>query len=356
MSQNANNNSRSKARRVTIFDVARESEVSYSTVSRVLNGYEFVKEDTRKRVLETAERLGYVVNTQARSLAGGSSQIIGLLVPGLENGYIGEVVRGIDHELAQADYDVVLYTTHRRPGKLSAYIQKESAYANTIANGMSDGLLLLVPLMPTSYLDSLRERNFPYVLIDQSDSTGQSWTVESTNWQGAYDATRYLIELGHQQIGFITGMMAIHSAIDRLEGYKSALKDHLLPYEEELVAEGDFWQASGYSGTLKFLDLAQPPSAIFASNDLEAYGAMEAIRERGLRIPEDISVIGFDDIPESSITYPKLTTVRQPLEQMGRMAARLLLEQIQNPDAQPRRLTLATQLIVRDSCQAIERG
>ncbi len=328
----------------TIIDVARESGVSYSTVSRVLNGYEFVKPTTRERVLQAAEKLGYVPNQQARSLAGGRSNLIGILVPGLDNAYISEIIRGIDEELAKSDYSLILYTTRRHHGR-------ESSYVATIMNGAADGLLLVVPLVSPNYLDALREQNFPYVLIDQSDTTGKSSFVNATNWQGAYDATQYLIKLGHQRIGFITGLMGLNSGVDRLEGYRAALSDGGLPIHSELIAEGDFWERGGYTATQKLLDLPQPPTAIFASNDLSAFGAMEAIRQCGLRIPEDISVMGFDNVPQASIVHPKLTTMHQPLEQMGQVAVKMLLEHIGNPERAPYRVTLATQLVVRDSCQ-----
>jgi LacI family transcriptional regulator len=331
-----------KTRPVTIIDVARDSGVSYSTVSRVLSGFEFVKEETRQRVLDAAHRLGYVVNIGARSLAGGKSQIIGLLVPGLDNGYIGEISRGIDEELARVNYDLMLYTTHRQRGK-------ESLHVRAIANGLTDGLLLIVPLA-TDYLPALQEQKFPYVLIDQGDLNNQSATVDATNWQGAYDATSYLIRLGHRRIGMITGLMLISSAVQRYEGYKAALAAHQIAFDPALVAQGDFWQPRGYQATLELLSRAAPPTAIFASNDLSAFGAMEAIREQGLRIPEDVSLVGFDDVPQASLVHPKLTTVRQPLDQMGRQAVRMLLEQIETPDCPPRRISLETQLIVRDSC------
>jgi LacI family transcriptional regulator len=345
-------NSSKKTRNITIMDVAREAGVSDATVSRVLSGYEFVKDSTRHRVLEAVERLGYVANLQARSLAGGRTQIIGLLVPNLDINYVGTIVRGIDQELDRADYDLMLYTTHR-------HRNKESIYVSTIANGLTEGLLLLVPLVPTAYLDALRERNFPYVLIDQADTTEQSNVVDATNWQGAYEATRYLHELGHERILFITGLLDVRSAVERLAGYKAALADCDLPLQDELIIEGDFWQLPSYEATKTFLQKVRPlPTAIFASNDLSAFGAMDAIREAGLRIPEDISVVGFDDIPQASIVYPKLTTVRQPLEQMGRVAVKMLLEQIENPSHPPRRVTLATQLVIRDSCapRQTERG
>lgn len=337
-------NSPKKKRGVTIMDVARASGVSYATVSRVLSGYEFVKESTRSRVVEAVEHLGYVANLQARSLAGGRSQIIGLLVPNLDNSYVGTIARGIDQALERANYDLMLYTTHRHPGK-------ESIYVSAIANGLTEGLLLVTPLVPMTYLDALREQNFPYVLIDQVDAAEDSSVVEATNWQGAYEATRYLIQLGHTRIAFIKGALAVRSAVDRLRGYKAALADCDIPIKEELVIEGDFLQRTGYETTKRLLqNVDPPPTAIFASNDLSAFGAMEAIREAGLRIPEDISIIGFDDIPQASLVYPKLTTVHQPLEQMGRVAVKMLLERIEDRSHPPQRVTLATQFVIRDSC------
>jgi LacI family transcriptional regulator len=338
-----------KPPKITILDVARESGVSYSTVSRALSGFSFVKEATREKVLQAAARLGYVTNVQASSLAGGKTRIIGLLVPGLDNGYIGEIVSGIDEEIAKVNYDLMLFTTRRRTGR-------EALYVNAISNGLSDGMILIVPLLDPEYLAALRAHDFPYVLIDQADPSNLSDTIEATNWQGAYDATKYLIELGHRRIGFIKGFRAIHSAVDRFEGYKAALTDYDIPFDETLVAEGDFFNPSGYAAAQTFLQLNPRPTAIFSSNDLMALGVMQALGEQGIRIPQDMSLMGFDDIPQAAMVHPKLTTIRQPLDQMGRVAVRLLLEQIENaghPDRTARRVTLATHLIERESCQAI---
>jgi LacI family transcriptional regulator len=339
-----------KPPKVTILDVARESGVSYSTVSRALNDFSYVKEETREKVLAAAAKLGYVTNIQASSLAGGKTRIIGLLVPGLDNGYIGEIVRGIDEEIAKINYDLMLYTTRRRVGR-------EALYVNAISNGLSDGMILIVPLLEPEYLEALQSHEFPYVLVDQSDPSHCSDAIDATNWQGAYDATKYLINLGHRRIGFITGLREIQSAVDRFEGYKAALTEYNIAFDDTLVAEGDFFNASGYEAGQKLLQLKPHPTAIFASNDLMAFGAMQAIGEQGLRIPHDISLIGFDDIPQASMVHPQLTTVRQPLDQMGRVAVRLLLEQIENlgnPERAVRRVTLATHLIKRESCQSID--
>jgi LacI family transcriptional regulator len=339
-----NNNPPKKKRGVTIKDVARASGVSYATVSRVLTGFEFVKETTRQRVMEAVENSGYVANLHARSLVGGRSQIIGLLVPNLDNGYVGTIMQGIDKALAHANYDLMLYTSHRHPGK-------ESFYVSAITNGLTDGLLLVAPLVPATYIEALRDQDFPYVLIDQADATESSSVVEATNWQGAYEATQYLIQLGHTRIAFIKGSPAVRSAADRLQGYKAALADYGISALEELVIEGDFQQQTGYESAKRLLQNLQPlPTAIFASNDLSAFGAMDAAREYGLRIPEDISIVGFDDIPQASSVYPKLTTVHQPLEQMGQVAAKMLLERIKDQSKGPQRIALATELIIRDSC------
>ncbi|CAG1014604.1 partial putative HTH-type transcriptional repressor ExuR, partial [Anaerolineae bacterium] len=171
--------------------------------------------------------------------------------------------------------------------------------------------------------------------------------------EASYALTRRCLELclaHRQRIGIITGLMEITSAGERLEGYKSALTDHNIAFDPDLVAIGDFWQPSAYQAALDLMSLKNPPTAIFASNDLSAFGAMEAVRESGLRIPEDVSIIGFDDVPQAALVHPKLTTVRQPLDQIGRVAVRMLLEQIDNPGHPPRRVTLATRLVVRDSC------
>ena len=345
---NNEKNSPKKKQRATIDDVARASRVSNATVSRVLSGYEFVRETTRNRVMEAVEHLGYVANLQARSLAGGRSRIIGLLVPNLDNSYVGTITQGIDRELARAGCDVILYTSHRHPGN-------ESLYVSAIANGLTEGLLLVAPLAPTTYMDVLREQNFPYVLIDQADATKNSNVVEATNWQGAYEATHYLSQLGHTRIAFVTGALAVRSAIDRLHGYKAALVDCNIPIREELIIEGDYQQQTGYEITKGLLQSAKPlPTAIFASNDLSAFGAMDAAREYGLRIPDDISIIGFDDVPQAPFVYPKLTTVRQPLELMGQVAVKILLEQIEDPSRLPQRVALATQLVIRDSCGCID--
>lgn len=329
--------------KTTIVDVAAKAGVSFGTVSRVINNDVHVRPATRERVLQAMEQLGFVANRQARSLAGGKSGAIGLLVPDLGTGYIGEIIRGIDAELTLQELDLILYTTHRTASK-------EANYVANLAQGMVDGLLVVLPRNPADYVGTLTQRNFPFVLIDHQGTGKECPAVGATNWQGAFDATEHLLKLGHRRIGFITGSMDLGCAQDRLAGYRAALRTHHVPYTEELVYEGTFFQPDGFTGALALLDGPEPPTAIFASNDVMAMGAMDAIRQRGLRIPDDIAVLGFDDIPQAELVRPALTTIQQPLEKMGRVATQMLLDLLEAPESKIQRIELPTKLIIRDSC------
>lgn len=331
--------------RTTMEDVARAAEVSYATVSRVVNGKGYVSAETRDRVTAAIAETGYVVNRQARGLAGGRSQVVGLVVPDLDTSYIGEIIRGIDEELAAASYDLTLYTTHHRK-------HRESVFVTTLTSGLADGLLLVLPSDPAAYIDSFVRRGFPYVLIDHGGIEARGPSVGATNRQGARDAVAYLIGLGHRRIGCVTGNLAIGSGAERLEGYRAALAANGLPDDPALVREGDFHQPLGYDRTRELLALPDPPTAIFAGNDVSAFGVMEAVRDAGLSIGTDISIVGFDDIPAASSVHPPLTTVRQPLREMGALATRMLLAAIDDPSRPVEHIDLPTELVIRASCRS----
>jgi LacI family transcriptional regulator len=334
------------AERVTIIDVAKEANVSFSTVSRVVSGKGYVSAETRERVMQAMTRTGYIVNRQARALAGGRHQVIGLLVPDLDTSYVGEILRGIDEELAANAYDLMLYTTHRRK-------TRESIFVASLTQGMTDGLLMILPVDPGAYLDSIRRREFPYVLIDHGGQDEQGPSVGATNRLGAIEAVSHLVALGHRRIGFITGNQEMGCSRDRLVGYREAIASAGLPSDDSLVREGNFHQPLAYERTRELLALPEPPTAIFAANDVSAYGVMDAVRDAGLRIPEHVSVIGFDDIPGAESTNPPLTTIRQPLREMGRLATRMLFELITEPQREVKRVELPTELIARGTCRPI---
>ncbi len=337
------------ARDITIFDVAEQAGVSYSTVSRVLNNKSNVNARTRERVLQVMAQLGYVGNAPARSLARGSSHVVGLLVDHLNSEYMGEIIRGIDEELEMHHYNLMLYTTHRQK-------TKEAAYVTKLTHNFADGLILIVPRNENAYLETLQQRKFPYVLIDYQGYNRHVPSIITTNRKGGYDATSYLLESGHRRIGFITGEMTYGCAMERLAGYRSALEDHGVPFDPQLVSEGTFLRPQGYCCARQLLSLPEPPTALFVSNDVMAFGAMDAAHERGLHIPNDLSIIGFDDIPQAAHVRPALSTVHQPLEEMGRSAATLLLKYIANPLAEIERVELSTRLVIRESSQDLRTG
>ena len=328
---------------VTIVDVAREASVSSSTVSRVLNNYPHISIDKRERVVAAMNRLGFVANPVARSLAGGQTQMIGLVVIDLLTEYVAQILQGIDEELAASQYDLTVYTTHQRRAK-------ETHHIHSLTQGLVDGLLLILPLDPGAYSDTLHRNQFPYVVIDHQGFDSYSSTVVATNFRGAREATEYLLRLGHRRIGFIAGNTQTSSAFERLEGYRAALAAFDVTFDPEMVEVGNFVQPTGSTAAHKLLDHPNPPTAFFATNDLTAFGAMEAIRSRGFSIPDDFSVVGFDDVPRASYVYPPLTTVRQPLVEMGRTAVRLLMKHIEAPERPVERIVLDTELIVRATC------
>ncbi len=331
---------------VTIFDVAERAGVSYSTVSRVVNNYAHVKPTTRTKVQTAMDELGYVANLKARSLAGGRSQIIGILTYDLDTNYNVEVVRGIDEEVSTRDYDMILSTTHHRQ-------QKEASHVAKLAQGLVDGLLIVLPSNLDAYVATLKKQGFPFVLIDHEGMPDEgNGSIQATNDQGGYDATRHLLDLGHRRIGIVTGPFseptAVSSAVGRLAGYRDALLDAGIVYDPDLVYEGDFLYESGRNGVQRLLALAHPPTAIFACSDETAFGVMAGARLHGLDVPGDLSVIGFDDIPEAAYRNPALTTIRQPLREMGRLAARMLIEHLEGKEGEPlTRIELPTNLVIR---------
>ncbi|MFK7801174.1 MAG: LacI family DNA-binding transcriptional regulator [Anaerolineae bacterium] len=327
---------------VTIMDVAKHAGVSFSTVSRVVNNYQFIKPATREKVQQAMDELGYVANLKARSLAGGRSNVIGLLVFDLENSYFTEVVRGIDAEVSALNYDMMISTTHQRR-------DREKAYIGQLASGIVDGLIIMLPQEIESWLDQLRRRNVPFVLIDHESGSGQGHIIRTANRRGAKEAAQHLLDLGHTRIGLITGTPSVQSGRERIDGFRQALAERGLSADDSLTQQGNFDEKSGFECGLKLLKMANQPTAIFALNDAMALGVYEAAESLGISIPEELSVVGFDDIPEAKYVRPQLTTVRQPQREIGRTATRLLVDLIEKPDRKMETITLETELIVRKS-------
>lgn len=324
----------------TMFDVAIEAGVSTATVSRVANNYPNIRLATRERVEEAMDRLGYVPNLRARSLAGGKTNVLGLIVDDLESSYNNQVARGIDEAVATHGYDLLLSTMHMR--------QRTTKHIESLLNGFAEGLIVLLSGGFGRYLGEVEARRFPVVLIDHAPVSNVP-IVKADNDTGTRDAVKHLKSLGHRRVGFITGNLEVASGRERLESFGSEASALGLDADAELIVEGDFKVEGGASAARELLALDNPPTAVFASSDLEAFGVIRVARELGISIPGDLSLVGFDDIPESLNVTPPLTTVRQPMREMGLLAAEMLMTAVEEGQPQTSIVELPTQLIVRET-------
>ena len=331
---------RKKRRTVTIQDVAKTAGVSVSTVSRVLNGKVDVASETQDRILSVIEDLGYTTNLAARSMRSQKKNLVGLIMPDIAYPFAIEVMKGVNRAIAESDFDLLVYTTGdvRKSGRAF----HEQKYVSLLTNSISDGVILVAPVAGEFNVDA------PIVSIDPLVSNPNYSSVHATNYQGAMDAMEYLLGLGHRRIGYISGREELESSNRRLIGYRAALEKAGIPIDESLIASGDYTTETGASGARKLLGLENPPTAIFSSNDQMAMGVFQVAEEMGIRIPEDLSVVGFDNITESK--YMGLTTVDQFISEMGYVATHMLLKLINNEKLESDTYRMQTRLIVRNSC------
>lgn len=332
---------------VTLEDVARAANVSISTVSRVLNGSSLVAEETRKRVQQAIEALGYQPSRVARRLRRERrpANLIGLIIPDIQNPFFADLARGVEDVAQQHGYMVFL-------GNSDEDAAKEKLYLDLMRAESVDGLILPPNAERDAAASELARSGLPMVCVDRRLAKVTVDTVVVDNVRGAYEAVEHLIRLGHRRIGFIEGRPELSTSKERLEGYRKALKDYGTEPDPALVRQGDSRQASGRRLTLELLESPDPPTALFVGNNLMTLGALEAIHSLGLRIPEDIAIVGYDDMPWALAFNPPLTAVRQPGYEVGRRAMELLLQRIREPKRSTTLVLLQPELIVRESCGA----
>jgi LacI family transcriptional regulator len=330
------------------------SGVSVSTVSRVFNDYGDVSAATRQRVLEAAKKLDYAPSAAARTLVRRRSQLIGVvLYTGFEHPDIGhpffqDVLVGVKHAIGALDYDVLLFATEQ-PGASSG---RPHSYLRRARHHRVDGVVLMGVDSTDPEVARVVESSIPVIGVDLDIAGPQASWVASDNVGGARLAVRHLRELGHTRIATITGPAATRPGSDRLIGYRAELQALGIEYRPDYEQAGDFYRESGEHSMQALLALPEPPTAVFVASDMMAVGALEAVREAGLRIPEDVAIVGFDDIQLASFVDPPLTTIRQDRVGLGQAAGQALVEQIENPDRPLAALTLPVELIVRQSCGA----
>lgn len=330
---------------VTIRDVASAAGVSVSTVSRVLNDKDDVAPDTAAAVRRVIEELGYASSMAARSLRSRTTGVVGLIVPNLWHPFIALVIKGVSQRVSTAGYDLLAYASAgRNNGAAAGWEQQLVARLN---GSVTDGIIVVTPHA------AIYRTAFPVVAVDPHQSSTDFPAVISTNHQGVLEAVTYLIRLGHRRIGYIGGRSDLRSAIRRREGYEDALAQAGIPVDPALVATGDYNRSAGCDGARQLLSLADPPTAIMAASDESALGVYDAAAERNLRIPQDLSVVGFDNIVESAFVDPPLTTVDQSIEGMGVLAAEIVLKLVQGATWESQLNKVPTRLVIRQSCRPI---
>ena len=328
----------------TIYEIAKQVGVSTATVSRALNNKGYVKEELKHRIWAKAEELDYVPNALAKSLVNKLTQIITLIIPDISNPFFALVARGVEDTAYNYVYSLLMCNTDGSK-------VKEKKYVAVARERQADGIIFIGSIMSKNYLEELAQNKIPIVVADRYVDGLNVDKVLNDNLKGAKEAVRHLVRLGHQAIATIRGPQTTQTGLDRYIGYEKAMKESLLEPRQDWVREGDFKESTGYYETKQLLELREPPTAIFAANDLMAIGALSAIEEAGLRVPHDIAIVGYDDIPLASKVRPRLTTVAQLKYELGQQAAETLIWRLNNPEQykRPETLVLQPRLVIRES-------
>lgn len=329
---------------VTIDDVAKHAGVSRATVSRVLNNNDRVDSKLRTRVLDAVQALNYQPNRAARRLRAQSSNVIGLVISDIQNPYFLSVTRGVEDGAYAQQMNLILCNSDED-------VDKERMYVRVMEAERVAGLIIVPAHSDNSAdLNRLKNAGIPVILLDRGVNNVQVDTIRVDNEAGAFEAVQHLISIGHQRIATITGSEYLTTGRDRYKGYRKVLKANHIPEDPSLIKRGDFKTESGYRLANELMDSPNPPDAIFIANNLMSLGALRALRERTIRVPEDVAIVAFDDLPWSGELYAPLTAVSQPTYELGREAVSLLQRRLANPQAPFLTVVLQTTLIVRESC------
>jgi LacI family transcriptional regulator len=331
--------------RTTITDVAAEARVHPSTVSRVLNGHaaSTIRPETRQRIVLAADRLGYRPSALARNLRLQRSLTLGMLVPDITNPFFSSIIKGAEDAARERGYNLILCNSEDEP-------EREATYLHVLRQGLVDGLLIASSQMADGTIEGLREDGFPFVLLNRAAHGKDDLAVVVDNHAAAAEVVTYLAALGHRRIGHIAGPQKTTTGLERRDGYRDAVRRLGLADEPGLVVEAEaFTELGGHRALGEMLGGTARPSAIFAANDLIAIGMLQRLREMGLRVPQDVSIVGFNDIPLAGLLEPALTTVRVPQLQMGIIGTRLLIDRLQGKPITDGRVTLPTELVIRAS-------
>ncbi|MBM7567689.1 LacI family DNA-binding transcriptional regulator [Paenibacillus sacheonensis] len=329
-----------------IKDVAKKAGVSVTTVSRVLNGEKYVKDDLKDRVKQAIDELGYTPSHIARSLVRKKTNLIGVIVPDVTSSFYSTILSSIEKTASMNDYNLLVCN-------IIEDIDKELKYLNVFKEMRVDGIIIMHEKLNDEIRDMIHKLGIPIIFSSVKPTDQAFASVIIDDYTAAYDATRYLIELGHERIGFIGGdMRDVTSGQNRYIGYCRAMADSSLPLVDEHVRFGDYKTQSGYDLIRELLACEDRPTAVFAVSDDMAVGAMNAVRDQGLAVPDDLSIIGFDGSQLTELVRPRLTSMEQPIQEMGKVTVEVLIDMIMDQeDAPGQDVVLKHQLVVRDSCK-----
>ncbi|MGL5244607.1 MAG: LacI family DNA-binding transcriptional regulator [Sarcina sp.] len=329
----------------SIKDVAKEAGVSIATVSRVLNDIDVVNEETKKKVLEAIKKLGYRPNIVARSLKTQRTRTVGILVPDISTQFYPEIVRGAEDVANIYNYNVMLCNS-------DFDLEKEKEYLRVLKEKMVDGVLYMSSSLNDNILELINELDLKTVLVETKDKNGELPSVTIDNISATYDSTNYLLDKELNKLAFIGVKQDGNTAwAQRFEGYKKALEERAIEIDEELMYFGNLKIKTGYEGIIEILERGTMPEGVICASDEIAIGVINALRDKGVKVPEEVSVIGFNDIYSAQVVYPRLTTVAQPMYDMGSIAMRMLIKLINQKTLEEGHFVLPYKLVERESCK-----
>lgn len=331
--------------KLTLEDIGKMAGVSRSTVSRVINQQDNVSPDARRRVEEVIERTGFTPNVAARSLASHRTGVIGLVIPSRVHNlfgdpYFGILIQGMSRAANAAGVTLSLFIFQDQE-------EEEKVYPRVVTGALVDGIVLTASRMGDPLQTRLMDGSIPFVMVGRPDQARAVSYVDADNLDGARQAVTHLCDLGYERIGYIGAPLSTTAGIDRLEGFQRGLADRGGVFRSELRADGDFSEESGYDAIMEILP--HRPDAVFVASDTMAVGVLRAAQEQGVRVPDDLAIVSFDDLPSSESTRPRLSTIRQPIAETGAVAVELLLDVLAGRVASPVARVLPTHLVIRES-------
>jgi LacI family transcriptional regulator len=336
----------------TIKDIARITKLSIATVSRALNDDPKVTKETKFLVQQVAEQLNYKPNILARNFVRKTSNIIGLILPDITDEFFSELIKGVDEVTYKHNYYTMVISSHR-------YVELESTLNSLLGNGLIGGMILLVPNISKELKNILSQTTIPFVIMSGGVQSSDFDVVSVDNYQGTFDMTNYLIKkCGYKKIAHITGPKDNDDAKIRVKAFLDSCKNNKIKVPKNYIVEGDFTRESGVRLGMQLMSLKDKPEVIFAANDMMALGCYDAAEKKGLTIPDDIAIVGFDNIFVSQYLNPPLTTVAAQIEDEGRRAAELLISKIENKEGKngrPQKIKIATELVIRQSTKSIQK-